>query len=252
MALLNFLKPTRTLYYPGCLTKKALASQELENYKWIFNKLGIDFMMLPNEEVCCGLPILNAGYKTEAKKLAKKNLELFKKHKIKKIITNCPSCYHTFKTLYPKLIPAKDEWNIEVVHTTQEILNAMKKKKIDFSNLEASEKEIVTYHDPCHLGRHEGIYNEPREVILRLGGKIEEMRHKKSDALCCGGGGGMRANFPEQAKEMAKRRVSEVPKNARKVISPCGLCYKNLQSADEKKSEEFSSFVKRKLEEFKR
>jgi Fe-S oxidoreductase len=231
----------KTLYYPGCLTKGIL-KQELENYKTIFNKLGIDFVMLPNDEVCCGLPVLNAGHKKEAKKLAQKNFDLFKKYNIKRIVTNCPSCYHTFNHLYPELIKG---WNIETEHVTRAILSKLKDK---IKNLNFEQEEVVCYHDPCHLGRYSEVYEEPREVIKLLGGKIEEMKHNKETSLCCGGGGGVRANFKELAIDIAKKRIQEMPKNAEKIISPCGLCFANLKSATDK-SEEFSSFVLRKLKE---
>jgi heterodisulfide reductase subunit D len=245
MGIINWMKNIggNTLYYPGCLTKGIL-KEELENYKNIFNKLKIDFIMLPNEEVCCGIPVLNGGYKKDFRKLAQKNFNLFKRYKIKKIITNCPSCYYAFKKIYPENLR---DWNIEVEHATVTIYNALKKKKEKFEWLE---REKVTYHDPCHLGRYSGIYEEPREVIKILQGEIIEMKNNRKDALCCGGGGGVRANFPELAKEIAKKRVENVDPNITKIISPCGLCYLNLKSASEK-SEEFSSFVLRRLNEVK-
>ena len=108
-----------TLYYPGCLLK-AVYPEKIENYKKIFNKLGIDFILIP-DEVCCGLPVLNAGYKKDARKLANRNFEIFKEKKIRKIITSCPSCYHTFKSVYPELVK---DWDIVVEHATVCILNA--------------------------------------------------------------------------------------------------------------------------------
>jgi len=227
----------KTLYYPGCLTKGVLTEQ-FENYKEIFNKLGIDFVMLSDSEVCCGLPVLNAGYKKDARKLAKKNFDLFKKNGITKILTNCPSCYHTFKEVYPTLVR---EWDLEVEHATVAILNGLKKKRIRFKGLD-EDREVVAYHDPCHLGRYSGIYEEPREVIKLLGGKIIEGKMNRENAYCCGGGGGVRANFPELAKDIAKLKVKHISKEVGKIISPCGLCYSNIKSASDK-SMEFSSFV---------
>ena len=89
MGLIEFIKKlgSDTLYFPGCLTKEIL-KKEFENYKKIFNILGVDYVLLPNEEFCCGLPVFNAGYKKDARKVAQKNLETFKKHNITKIITN--------------------------------------------------------------------------------------------------------------------------------------------------------------------
>jgi Fe-S oxidoreductase len=245
-----------TLYYPGCLTKIALL-QEKENYKEIFNKLGIDFVMLPNEEVCCGSPISNAGYRRDAKELAIKNFNVLKKMKIRKIITNCPSCYNTFKEEYPKIIK---EFDLEIEHATISILKALNSKKIDFSGMNEDKKELVTYHDPCHLGRYSKIYDAPREIIEKLGAKIIEMSHNRNKSLCCGGGGGVRANYPEIAEKSAERRIKEIPNQTDVIIAPCGLCYSNLDKAikssvrknDSKKAEEFSSFVLRKLKEFGR
>ena len=228
----------KTLYYPGCLTKGVLKEQ-FDNYKEIFNRLGIDFVLMSDVEVCCGLPILNAGYRKDARKLARKNFDLFRANGITKIITNCPSCYHTFKEIYPTLVM---DWDIEVEHATVAILNGLKKKRIRFKG----EEELVAYHDPCHLGRYSGIYEEPREVIRLLGGKIVEGKFSRADAICCGAGGGMRANFPEVAKAVAKKKVSFIPEHVVKIISPCGLCYSNIKSATDR-SVEFSSFVLGKL-----
>jgi heterodisulfide reductase subunit D len=228
---------TNTLYYPGCLTKGVL-KKEFENYKEIFNKLKIDFILLPDEEVCCGIPPLSAGYRKETKKLAQKNFELFKKRKIVKIVTNCPSCYHAFNTLYPKLVKG---WDIEVEHATVTILNALKKRRI-----KKEETEEVTYHDPCHLGRHENIYDEPREVITRLGGRIIEMKKTRENAMCCGGGGGVRSNNPRLAKQIAKLRVSQTNGKPSKIITPCGMCFAQIHGADERGTE-FSTFVLGKL-----
>ncbi|MAG39830.1 hypothetical protein CMI41_02590 [Candidatus Pacearchaeota archaeon] len=233
---------TKTLYYPGCLTKGVL-KKEFENYKEIFNKIGIDFILLPDEEVCCGLPPLSAGYRKEAKRLAQKNFELFKKKKISKIITNCPSCYNAFKTIYPKLLRG---WDIEVEHATITILNSLKKKKI-----RKEQTEKVTYHDPCHLGRHENIYDEPREVIERLGAEIVEMRKNRENSMCCGGGGGLRSNNTKLAKQIAKLRVTHVKGKPTKIITPCGMCFAQLKSADDR-SVEFSTYVLGKLRGLKK
>jgi Fe-S oxidoreductase len=247
MGIFKWLLGGNTLYYPGCLTKSVMKNI-LENYKEIFNLLGIDFIMLPKDEVCCGLPVINAGYKKEAKQLAKKNFELFKKHGINKIITNCPSCYHMFKEEYPKFVA---EWDINVEHATQTIFNSLKDSKF---NKQISNFENVSYHDSCHLGRYCGIYEEPRKVIKMLGGNILEMRNNRENSVCCGAGAGVRANFPDLAKDAATNRLRDMPVNSDVVISACSLCASNLSSGIEKnnkltKSIEFSEFVLRKLKE---
>jgi len=241
MGLLSWLKGEKVLYFPGCLAKGVLI-ENLENYKEIFNRLGVDFVMLPEAEVCCGLPVMNAGYKKEARKLAEKNFKLFKERGITRIVTNCPSCLHSFNDVYPKLVRG---WDIVATHATVEILGRLKKRGLMWRGKEA-DREVVAYHDPCHLGRYSGIYDEPREVIGLLGGRIVESRFNREKALCCGGGGGLRANFPDVAKRVGKERVKTFDKDAKKIISPCGLCYANLKDADDR-SVEFSSFVLGKL-----
>ncbi|MCK5321280.1 (Fe-S)-binding protein [Candidatus Pacearchaeota archaeon] len=248
MGLINWVKNlgSNVLYYPGCLTKGVL-SKEFENYKEIFNRLGIDFILLSKDESCCGLPILNAGYRKDARKLAKKNFDLFKKHSVTKIITNCPACHYMFKKVYPKLV---HDWNIKVEHATVTILEALKKRRVKFRGSDV-ERELVNYHDPCYLGRYSGIYDEPRKLIELLGGKIVEMRFNRENALCCGAGGGVYSNSPDIAKKIAVERVKFVLPDATRIVSPCGLCYLNLKSASEK-STEFSSFVLGKLRGFER
>ncbi len=240
MGIKNILKNfgKNTLYYPGCMLKNVLKTEH-ENYKKILNKLGIDFILLAEEELCCGSPVYNAGYKKEARKLAKKNFEIFKKRKINKIITPCPGCYNMFHNEYPNLIR---DWNIEVEYAWITILKKLKKKKIKNKT-----HEIVTYHDPCHLGRYSGIYEEPREIIRLLGGNLKEMKSNHENAQCCGAGGGLRSNFPTTAKKIAKNRTSESPVDAQKILTPCGLCHSNLSTADDR-SEELSTWVLRRLE----
>ena len=241
MVIFDWIKGEKVLYYPGCLTKGVL-TENMENYKEIFNRLGIDFVMLPDSEVCCGLPVLNAGYKKEVKKLAEKNLKLFRENGIKRIITNCPSCFHTFNSVYPGLVR---DWDIECDHVTVVILQALKKKNIKWTGKEES-REVVAYHDPCHLGRYGNVYDEPREVVRLLGGVVLESRFNRDKALCCGGGGGVRANFEELSKKVALERVESFGEGFGRIVSPCGLCFANLKSATDN-SVEFSSFVLGKL-----
>ncbi len=233
----------KTLYFPGCLTKSSL-KKEYDNYKDIFNILGIDYVLMNDKNYCCGLPAYNGGYKKETKELAKLMLDYCNSRNIIKIITNCPSCYHTFKSLYPTLIR---DWNIECEHASVSIYNALIKKKFK----KRFSKEFVTYHDPCHLGRYEGIYEEPRKVIEMLGGEIIEMKHNRNNSLCCGGGGGVRANFEKLAKDIAKKRVSEIDEKCSKLINSCPLCHFQLSEQYEN-GIEFSSFVLQRLKSMKR
>lgn len=231
-------KQGNILYYPGCMTKFVL-KEETENYKKILDKLGIDFIMLPDSEfACCGSPARNAGYEKDARKLARKNLETLKKFNISKIITNCPACFKTFSQDYKEMLP---DWDVEAEHITITILNKLKNK---LSLIKNKQQGKITYHDPCHLGRHSGIYEEPREILKLLGYELVEMLNNKQDALCCGGGAGLKVNNPELANEIAKKRIKQAQDiRAEKIITTCPLCFSHMKENSGVEVVEFSKVV---------
>jgi len=234
MGIFNFFKKGNTLYYPGCLSKHVLIA-EAENYKKILTKIGIDYIVLP-QELCCGSPVLNAGYEKDARKLARKNMDLFKEHNITKIITNCPACFKTFSQDYREMLP---DWKIEVEYIAITILNYLKKKHIQNPG-----NEKITYHDPCHLGRHSGIYNEPREILERLGFEVIEMANNRENSLCCGGGAGLRTNNPELANKIAKERIRQAKEiGIKKIVTTCPLCFAHMKENSDILIEEFSYIV---------
>jgi len=221
MGVFSFLGKGNILYYPGCLSKYVLKA-ETENYKKILNKLGVDFIMLPNE-LCCGSPVRNAGYEVEDRKLARKNFDIFKEHNIKKIITNCPACFKTLGFDYKEML---SDWNIEVEYILTTILRELKEKQIKKRTIKK-----ITYHDPCHLGRHVGMYEEPRQILSLLGYEIVEMIHNKEEALCCGAGAGLRVNNPKLASKIVENRIKEAVKTkSEKLITSCPLCFSHLSN----------------------
>ncbi len=214
-----------TLYYPGCLTK-FVAKDLKEKYEKILRNLGIDFIKLEELELCCGSPALKAGYKEDFKNLAEKNFKIFKDHSVKKIITNCPACFMIFKKYYKEVLGNK--WDIEVEHISETINLKFKSQnaKLKFK----IQNEKVTFHDPCHLGRQMGVYEEPREVIKKLGYEISEMELNRNESFCCGGGGGVKSNEPELANKIAKDRIEQAKKTGAKIlVTACPLCYLHLK-----------------------
>jgi len=210
-----------TLYYPGCLTK-FVAKDLKEKYEKILRKIGIDFIELSELEKCCGSPALKAGYLEDFKKLAEENLKIFKEHSVKKIISNCPACAMTFKIEYSKVLGKK--WDIEVEHISETINSKLKSQNSKLKN------EKVTFHDPCHLGRGLGIFNEPREIIKKLGYEISEMELSKNESFCCGAGGGVKSNEPELANKIGKDRIEQAKKTGTKILcTNCPLCYLHLK-----------------------
>lgn len=212
-----------TLYYPGCLTKFAVKDLK-EKYEKILRRFGIDFIELGELELCCGSPALKAGYIDDFKNLAEKNLKVFKDHSVGKIITNCPACFMILKKYYKEVLG--DKWDIEVEHVSQTIAKKIKNLKSKILNL----KSKITYHDPCHLGRQMGVYDEPREVIRSLGYEILEMELSRLESFCCGGGGGVKSNEPELSNKIAKDRISQAEKTGAKILTTCcPLCYLHLK-----------------------
>jgi Fe-S oxidoreductase len=222
MSIFKKLLGGNILYYPGCLTKFVAKDLE-ENYKKILTRIGIDFIQLKDLEFCCGSPVLNSGHKEEALLLAQKNFKVFRDHRISKIITSCPACFKTFSKDYPELLK---EWDIEVEHITQTLANAIKQGKLKPNKLNIT----LTYHDPCHLGRHCGIYEEPREILKSIGAKIEEMRLNKEFSFCCGGGSGVKSNYPELSNAIAKERIDMAKETgAECLVTTCPMCFMHLK-----------------------
>lgn len=224
---MNFLeKLTRknTLFYPGCLTKFA-AKDIGEKYQKVLRKLGIDFIMLPNVELCCGSPVVSGGHPEMAKEIAEKNFKIFKEHGVRKIITNCPGCYKVFSKNYPLLVKG---WDIEVEHATVTLLREFEKKKP-----KVTRKITATYHDPCHLAKHCGITEEPRKLLALLGVELKEMPLSGKNAFCCGAGSSVKSNYPDMAKSIAKERLAMAKEAANIVITPCTMCFKHLDENSE-------------------
>lgn len=228
MSIFKKIFKGNTLYYPGCLSK-FVAKDLVENYRRILREVGIDFIELADLEVCCGSPALKAGYAEDFKKLAEKNLKIFKEHSVGRIITHCPACFMIFKKYYPEVLGEK--WDIIVEHATEVLAKSKLKSKKSTVN---SQLLTVTYHDPCHLGRQMGVYDAPREIIKSLGYELKEMELNKNQSFCCGGGGGVQSNEPDLADKIAKDRIVMAKKTGAKIlVTPCPLCYMHLKKNSE-------------------
>jgi heterodisulfide reductase subunit D len=204
----------KTLYYPGCMTRHYLTSF-FNNYKALLTDFGINFVLI-DELNCCGSPLLNAGYADDFEQIKNKNIDVLKRHGIVKIITNCPHCY----------VVLKEHYGLNVEHITQTL--ASHKHKVAYKN-----REEVSYHDPCLLARRNNLVNEPRALIRQTGFKIIEPLKTKEKTFCCGAGGGIKQNYPELARRIAKERLKQL--GSKKVIASCPYCYAHLKESVENK-----------------
>lgn len=224
---LEKLAGSNTLYYPGCVTHYALPDVE-KRYEALLREAGVDFIVLPGETLCCGSPVKRAGYTDDFEELKAKNLEIFNRFSVRKIITNCPGCYHTLK----------HDYGLESYHVTQVLLERRgggareQGSRGEFSSAPqhpctSAPQHPLTYHDPCHLGRWSGVYDEPRQLLNDAGWTVTELPDNREHSLCCGAGGGLKSNFPDLADAIACERLAQV-QNGR-LCTACPLCYAHFR-----------------------
>jgi heterodisulfide reductase subunit D len=189
----------------------------------VFKILGIDYGCLGENEKCCGSVLLRMG-DPEYERIASDNIKLLNGLSIETLVTSCSGCYKTIKEDYPKV----GRLNFEVLHTVEFLHRLIEQKKLKF---EVPVEKVVTYHDPCHLGRASGIFNEPRAVIQAIPGlELVEMPRHGRYSRCCGAGGGVKAGFPDLQNKMAQARIKEAERTgARELVSACPFCYAGLQ-----------------------
>jgi Fe-S oxidoreductase len=221
-----FAEGTEILYFPGCylsydprLKKVAKATAS------ILNHAGIDYGILGAKENCCGESIRKTGNEDLFKRLARENIKTFIENGVKKILVSSPHCYHTFKNEYAEFMV-----NFEVVHISEFILEL-----IDAGRLELTKEysRQVTYHDPCYLGRHNSIYDEPRQVLNSIPGlKLVEMPESRKKSLCCGGGGGRVWMETVKGERFSDLRIEQaVGVGAEVLVTACPYCITHFEDS---------------------
>ncbi|HPT36941.1 MAG TPA: (Fe-S)-binding protein [Methanothrix sp.] len=198
------------VYFAGCMNSYRYTETAARTFE-ILRRLGAT--MLP-EEVCCGSPLMRTGF--DASRFVKKNCSQIALTGASTVITGCAGCYTTLKNNYPHDFEVKS-----VAEFLAEHLSELNIVPLDLT---------VTYHDPCHLGRHNGIYEPPRQIIRAIC-RLKEMNASKKAARCCGGGGGVRSAYRDLSLRMARKRLQDVPDGVDYIVTACPLCIRNLSDA---------------------
>ncbi|MHA1230692.1 MAG: (Fe-S)-binding protein [Candidatus Helarchaeota archaeon] len=213
------------LYFAGCAASYQNQNTPEAVIK-VFESAGIKVAYLGRDELCCGHQLIWNGNIEGARDNAIKLIELIKKSGAKKVVFSCAGCYSTFKNDYRSL-------GIEVPFKLEHISKTFAKlfKKLEIKNKLHIK---VTYHDPCHLGRHSSEYKNPRKIIEKSGAELIEMERTKKYSWCCGAGSGGTCliNYPEINREIRTRRIKEAESTGAEIlVTACPMCLKNLRDA---------------------
>jgi Fe-S oxidoreductase len=220
-------KSANLAYFPGC-TGQFRAPEIVEATRKVLKASGEDSGLIP--DICCGSILYRLGKKDLAEERARENARLLAERGVRTLVVSCSGCYRTFRMEYADLF---EEAGIGVVH----LLDHIKEKVVDGTLKLTEIPETVTYHDPCHLGRHLGVYDTPRQVLEAIPGiELVEMERTREEARCCGAGGGMAAGFKDLSEGIGRKRVRDaLETRAGTLVSACPFCYRQLKTTSDKK-----------------
>ena len=222
---INLNEDAKIAYFVGCTSsyrREEIAKATVN----VLDSLGLEFNILHPKEWCCGSPLFMTGQIDDGIELMKHNLEVIKGKGIETLVFSCAGCYKTFKETY---FQYGGDINCKVYHFTEFLADYFKKKEIKLKSFPKN----ITYHDPCHLGRHSKVYEAPREVLKQIPGiKLVEMERIKENAWCCGAGAGVSSAYKEFADWSASQRLKEAEATGAEILTTsCPFCITNFLEA---------------------
>lgn len=227
-----------TLLFAGCSADQPSGREGAVALAEIMKRAGEEFVILGEEERCCGLYAHDLGFRAEYERLKDENLKTVKRAGIQRVVITCGSCLRMWREY------AKEEPGIEALHGVEYVERLLQQGKIKFGK---TVKKKITYHDPCHLGRGCGVYEAPRNILRSIPGvELLEMERNRRWAWCCGGGGGVPEAFPELARWNAEDRLAEAERSgAELVLTASALCLRSFAEAKKArpKTQELLQFV---------
>jgi Fe-S oxidoreductase len=219
-------KKADVLWFVGCVASfYPMAYKIPQAMVQILGRSNIDFTVMGGKEWCCGFPLYTGGFSSSVNDLAVHNLEAVKATGAKTLVSTCASCFHTWKHIYPDMLADFPE-DLEVLHATEYLARLVEDKQIELGPVE----RMITYHDPCDLGKRNGIFDEPRYVLESIPGiELREMANYRQNSLCCGGGGNVEAFSPDAVNQASKNRLDQaVETGAEYVVSACQQCMRTF------------------------
>lgn len=226
LSVKTYTEGMEVLYFVGCYLSydprmKKVATATVN----ILKKAGVDFGILGSQENCCGESIRKTGSEEVFKRLARENIKTFIDNGVKKVIVSSPHCFHTFKNEYPEFMV-----NFEVIHMSQYLLELINDGRLE---LTGEYPKKVTYHDPCYLGRHNDLYDEPRDLLNKVAGlELVEMESHGKNSLCCGGGGGRIWMDTPQEERFSDIRLEQAKETGAQILTTsCPYCITNFEES---------------------
>ena len=222
----TFTRGTDLLYFSCCVpaydpTVRRVARATAN----ILKRAGVDFGILGARESCCGESVRKAGDESLFRSLAQSNIAAFSDNGVTRLVVSSPHCYHAFKNEYPQL-----GGYFEVSHFSQYMARLIKEGRL---KLTKELKVKVTYHDPCYLGRHNNLYDEPRDVLRSIPGlELVEMADWGENSLCCGGGGSRIWQETRKGERLSDLRLEQAMETGASVLAvACPYCLLNLEDS---------------------